>query len=188
MTPFHGFPRLLSLALCLACAQPAFAQSSTTPPAGPIIPVDAFPDLVISAMKGSAVCTPQGTITATIEATVKNQGKTTADLSKITWQIILSGDWWAASDNNKKYLETYPPPQTVKPYVGNPMKLAYNESWTGKMTIAGITKFKSIKGVTEPGPYVLQATADPYKQIAESNEKNNDKRVTVKDPCFKLVR
>jgi hypothetical protein len=188
MSPFHAFLRLLSLALCLAGAQPAFAQSSTTPPSGPIMAVDALPDLVISSMKGSAVCTPQGTITATIEATVKNQGKSTADLSKVTWQIILAGYWAATSDNNAKYLEKYPPPQTVTPYVGGPMKLAYNQTWTGTMTIAGITKYKSIKGITGGGPYVLSATADPNKHIAESNEKNNDKRVTVKDPCFKLVR
>ena len=188
MSSFRPLFAALLLALGFASAQPAFAQSSTTPPSGPIMAVDALPDLVISSMKGSAVCTPQGTITATIEATVKNQGKSTADLSKVTWQIILAADWWAVSDNNAKYLEKYPPPQTVRPYVGGPMKLAYNQTWTGKMTIAGITKFKSIKGITEAGPYVLSATADPNKHIAESNEKNNDRRVTVKDPCFKLVR
>lgn len=178
----------LLLALAFATAQPVFAQSSTTPPGGPLTPPDAFPDLVVSSMKASAVCTPQGTITANIEATVKNQGKTAADLSKVAWQIILAADWWAVSDNNAKYLEKYPPPQTVKPYVGGPMKLAYNQTWTGKMTIVGITRYKTIKGITQPGSYVIQATADPNKAIVESNEKNNDTRVSMKDPCFKLVK
>jgi hypothetical protein len=185
MSPFRVLFAAMLLALGFASAQPALAQSSTTPPGGPLTPPDALPDLVVTSMKASAVCTPQGTITANIEATVKNQGKTTADLSKVAWQIILAADWWAVSDNNAKYLEKYPPPQTVKPYVGNPMKLAYNQSWTGHMTIVGITKYKTIKGFTQPGLYVLQATADPNKAIAESNEKNNDKRINIKDPCFK---
>jgi hypothetical protein len=184
MSPFHVLPAALTLALGLAWTQPAFAQSSTMPPGGPLIPA-ALSDLVISAIKGSAVCTPQGTITATIQATVKNQGQSAADLTKIAWQIIMAGDWWAVSDDNKKYLVTYPPAQTVKPYAGGPMKLAPNQTWSGKLTIAGITRFKTIKGITQPGTYVLQATADPNKRIPETNEKNNDARVSVKDPCFK---
>ena len=187
MSRFRAWPAALLLALTFAWAQPAFAQS-TTPPGGPLTPPDALPDLVISSIKGSAVCTPQGTITATIEATVKNQGKATANLSNIAWQIILSGTWVAISDDNSKYLEKYPPPQTVTPYAGGPMTLAYNETWPGKMTIAGITKFKPLKGATQPATYVLWAHADPNKLIGESNEKNNDKSVSVKDPCFKPVR
>lgn len=188
MSPFRAWSAAILLALGFASAQPAFAQSSTTPPGGPLTPPDAFADLVVTSVKAKMTCTPQGTITAGIEATVKNQGKTTADLSNVAWQIVLSADWWAVSDDNKKYLEKYPPAQTVKPYVGGPLKLAYNQSWTGKMTIVGITKYKSIKGITQPGLYVLQASADPNKAIAESNEKNNDTRISVKDPCFKLVK
>jgi hypothetical protein len=53
------------------------------------------------------------------------------------------------------------------------------------MTIAGITKYKYPKNITVAGNYVLQARADPNKSVPESNEKNNDTRTTVADPCFK---
>jgi|RhiMetdeSRZDD1v2_1073273.scaffolds.fasta_scaffold233760_4 hypothetical protein len=188
MSPFRAWFAATLLALGVASAQPALAQSSTLPPGGPITPPAAFPDLVVTSVKGSMVCTPQGTITATIEATLKNQGQVPADLSTIPFLIVLSGDWWAVSDNNAKYLEKYPPPKTDKAYANGPTKLAANQSITRTMTIAGITKYKSIKGFTQPGLYVLQASADPNKMVVESNEKNNDTRVSVKDPCFKLVK
>jgi hypothetical protein len=182
MSPFRALFAALPLALGFLSGQPAIAQS-TTPPGGPIIPL---PDLVVTAVKGSAVCTPQGTITANIEAVVKNQGLATADLKSIAWQIILSAQWWPQA--GKQYLEKNPPPQTVQPFVGGPMTLAPNATWKGTLTIVGITKYISKKGATVPGNYVLQARADPNKGVPESDEKNNDTRTTVADPCFKPVR
>lgn len=178
----------LLLALGCAAAQPALAQSSTTPPSGPITtppggPIIALPDLVVSSVTATAVCTPQGTITATIVAVVKNQGAAIASLKNVTWQIILSAQWWAQAGN--QYLEKNPPPQTVQPFVGGPMTLPPNATWKGTMTIAGITKYKYPKNITAAGNYVLQARADPNKHVPELNEKNNDTRTTVADPCFK---
>jgi hypothetical protein len=186
MSSFHAF--LIALALGLACAQPAFAQGSTTPPGGPLTPPDALPDLVVTSVQASAICTPQGNITATIVAVVKNLGpKATIDLSGITWQIILSAGW-SASDG-KGYLETNPPPKTVTPYAGGPMKLAPGETWKGTMSIAGITKYITKKGNTKPGRYTFLVLADPYGKIPESNENNNAKASGhVDDPCFKLAR
>ncbi len=45
-----------------------------------------------------------------------------------------------------------------------------------------------MKGITVSGPLRYSGRADPNKAIAESNEKNNDKRIDVKDPCFKPAR
>ena len=184
MSSFRPLFAAMLLALGFASAQPAFAQSSTTPPGGPII---GLPELVVTSVTASATCTSKGTVTVNIEATVKNQGAAIANLKTIAWQIILSAQWWAAQSGNQ-FLEKNPPPQTVEPFVGKPETLAPGESWKGHMTIVGITKYITKKGNTVPGTYVIQARADPYKGVPESNEKNNDTRTTVADPCFKLAR
>ncbi|MBA4097653.1 MAG: hypothetical protein C0484_12915 [Rhodospirillum sp.] len=191
MSPFRAFLAAMLLALGFASTQPALAQSSTTPPSGPITtppggPIIALPELVVTSVTASATCTSKGTVTVNIEATVKNQGVAIANLKTIAWQIILSAQWWAQSNN--QWLEKNPPPQTVEPFIGKPETLAPGESWKGHMTIVGITKYVTKKGNTVPGNYVIQARADPYKGVPESNEKNNDTRTTVADPCFKLAR
>jgi hypothetical protein len=161
-------------------------QGSPAMPIRPAPPPDALPDLVVSA-KATVVCAPQGTVTATIVATVKNQGaKAIADLSKIPWQIIVEGHW--GFTGGEGFLEKKAG-GTVKPQLGGPKTLKPGESWVGTLKILGIPKMdvaKAKAGGHLSSQFALWAIVDPLKGVAESNETNNTSAtVYFPDPCYK---
>lgn len=189
MAPRLAVVCTILLGLGLACEAPAYGQSAQPPQGGNvtttpniIIPPDLLPDLVVSSASVKATCVNKKTVTAEIVATVKNQSpKGTADLTKVAWQIILGAEWWSTSGPIN--LEPAAS-QTVKPLVGGPKMLAPGATWTGKLAIAGIPRFK--KSIAKQGEYGFQVVADPGKNVGESNEKNNEKLIYAADPCFKL--
>lgn len=135
----------------------------------------------MSAADVSVTRVNKSTVTANINATVKNLGpKATVDLTKVTWQIVLAATWWSTSGPGS--LEN-PNATTVTPQVGGPKTLAPGQTWTGKLTITGIPRFK--KSIAKQGEYGFAVTADPGNHIAESNEKNNKKLIYAHDPCWK---
>jgi len=77
--------------------------------------------------------------------------------------------WWDAKVN-KAGLE-YPGKPTIKPQAGGPTVLKPGQSFTTKLTVAGLPKFK--KG-NLTGQYGFKVTADPLKAVAESIENNNE--------------
>lgn len=173
------------LGLSLLNAPPASAQSTDRGPQTqipPIIPFEWKPDLVIASVQATTVCAAQGTVTANILVVVKNQSpKATADLSTIPWHIIVEALWAAGSPGD---LEN-PSKQTVKPQAGGPMTLKPGQSWSGKLTIVGIPKYKAVAGATKAGSYALWVKADPLNGVAEASEKNNNVVAGIGDPCFK---
>src|SRR5262245_6096347 len=99
MSRIHAPFSAAAMALALACAQPAFGQSSTTPPGGPLTPA-LMPDLVIVMAAVSVKCIDGKKVNAAITATMQNKGAVgTADFSKITWQIGVGAKWWAVPGN-----------------------------------------------------------------------------------------
>jgi hypothetical protein len=183
--------RAIVVGMGLACAWPAGGQTRKPGQQGPVkavqptVPKEWLPDLVVTSAEASAMCTPQGTVTATVIATVKNQSpKGTADLSKVPFQIVLEvSKWWSTTSGTGADLEQ-PPGSTVKPQAGGPQSLKPGESWTGKLSIAGIPRFK--KGPTKPGQYGFNVKADPSNAVAEGDEANNEKVTFAFDPCFKF--
>ena len=143
----------------------------------------ALPDLVITSASVTPKCGGMGgTWTANIVATVKNNGQVAADLSKITWQIVLEADWGFTAGN--------PSAKTVKPQVGGPKELKPGESWTGTLTINGIPKAnvsKAKKGGHPTAQFSFAVKADPSNGVAEANEKNNEKLIYLPmTTCSKL--
>jgi CARDB len=183
----HASVSAILMGLCLLGASPVLAQSTVQQvpqrQVEPIIPPEWKPDLVVTSAKVTTVCTAQGTATAKIVATIKNQSpKGTADLSKAVWQIIVEVTSWWSTGVTGVGLEN-PGKQTVKPQIGGPKTLKPGQSWTGTLTIVGIPKFE--KGGTKPGQYGFEVRADPQKAVAESNEANNELLTYAFDPCFK---
>lgn len=176
------------LGVGVAGAWPAAAQTRKPAPNSPVkavqptVPPEWLPDLVISSAEATAVCTAQGTVTATVVAKVKNQGqKGTADLSKTPFHVVVDvSEWWSTSGPIN--LEG-PPGQTVKPQAGGPAVLKPGESWAGTLVIAGMPKFK--KNPTSKPQYGFVVRADPLKAVAEADEGNNEKMAYVFDPCAK---
>lgn len=72
----------------------------------------------------------------------------------------------------------------MKPLVGGPKTLPPGATWTGKLTILGIPRFKP--GIAKQGQYGFALTADPGKAIAEFDEQNNKLLTYGWDPCFEL--
>ncbi|MEZ5832055.1 MAG: hypothetical protein R3D05_12830 [Dongiaceae bacterium] len=189
MVPRHVAICAVLLGFGLASQAPVSAQS-TQPPRNTnitnmpniIIPPDLLPDLVISAASVKATCVDKKTVTADISATVKNMGpKATADLTKVTWQIVIGARWGSTSGPGN--LEN-PNAVVVNPQVGGPKTLPPGGTWTGKLTFVGIPRFK--KSFPKQGEYAFGVDADPNNGIGESNEKNNEKLIYALDPCYKL--
>ena len=121
-----------------------------------------------------------GTVTATIDATVKNgEFNGIADLSKIPFGIVMGATWWSTSGPGN--LDPAPPSKPVNPQLGGPKTLKSGESWSGTMTITGIPRFKALK---KAGEYGFSIEADPTKAVTETDEKNNAKLTYAADPCF----
>ena len=96
------FSRAVLLGLTLLCAVPAAGQAQRPAPGqgGPLAKPGAqlapeyLPDLVVTSVKVTMKCAANGRLTADLLATVKNQSpKGTADLSKVTWNILLEATW-----------------------------------------------------------------------------------------------
>lgn len=178
----------LTVGIGLTGVQPAASQARKPAPQGPVkavqpsVPTDWLPDLVIVSAEATATCAPNGTVNATVVATVKNEGtKGTADLSKLPFHTVLEvSSWWPTSGNDN--LEKLPAPM-VKPQAGGPPTLKPGQSWQGKLSIAGMPKFK--KKPTNAPQYGFVVRADPSKAVAEANEANNEKFAFVLDPCAK---
>lgn len=180
------------LGLSLLCMPPVTAQlrkqgpgqeGPLKAPTQPIGPPELLPDLVVASAVVTMKCQADGTRSATIVATVKNQSaKGTADLSKVPWQIIVEADWGWGSGGLK--------PPTVKPQAGGPKTLKSGESWKATLTIAGIKP--PTQQTPGSGPavesYNIQVIADPLKGVVESNENNNDKveHVNLDKDCLQI--
>lgn len=173
------------IAVLLATSTLSAAGQATPPgqrgpakpsPGGPKI---LLPDLTITSAKVTLTCGNK-IVTANIEATVKN-GDTNgvADLSKIPFAIVMDATWGSTSGLNGLEDSSTKP---VNPQLGGPKTMKPGESWTGKMTITGIPRFKP--GTAKAGQYVFPVNADPVKGVAETDEKNNTKLAYAYDPCF----
>ena len=174
------------IALLFATSTPSAAGQAAPPgqrgpakpaPGGPKIP--RLPDLTISSAKVTVTCGNK-TVTANIEATVKN-GDTSglADLSKIPFAIVMDASWGSISGlSSLEETSTKP----VNPQLGGPKTMKPGESWSGKMTISSMPRFKP--GTAKAGVYVFSVHADPVKGVAETDETNNTKLAYADDPCF----
>ena len=146
-------------------------------PGGPRIPV--LPDLTITSATVTTACVGKN-VTANIEATVKNGDKSgLADLSKIPFSIVMDATFASIFGSSSLEESSVKP---VNPQAGGPKSLKPGETWTTKMTITGMPRFKP--GLTKPGQYVFSVNADPVKGVTESDEKNNQKLAYAYDPCF----
>jgi hypothetical protein len=176
----HAAALVLFAAFIHVAGAPAHSQSGTiTNPPKIIVPAAALPDMAITNMQTTPVCTPKGTTTANIKVTVTNIGKATADLSKITWAIIVSADWWPVT---YELLAKTPPPALVWPQAGGPTAFTPGQSWTTTLTINGIPAMK--KNAKVPGQHGVMAHVDPNNKLPESDEKNNSREFVFFDPCF----
>jgi hypothetical protein len=148
----------------------------------PSVPPEWLPDLKIFSASATATCMPNGTVTATVVAKVKNYGlKGIADLSKSPLHTVVEiSKWWATSGDGNL---AKPPGPMVKPQAGGPAMLKPNESWAGTLTMAGLPPFK--KNPTNAGQYGFVVRADPSNAVAESDEANNETLAFVLDPCAK---
>lgn len=114
MARCHASAGSIPVGLCLFGGSPVLAQ--TTDRTGsqtqvePSIPPEWKPDLVVASAKATAVCTPQGTVTAKIVAVVKNQSpKGTAYPSNIPMQIVVEvTKWWSTKRAGlpREFIET----------------------------------------------------------------------------------
>lgn len=178
------------LGLSVLCVSPVSAQvkkpspgqEGPVKPTQPVVPAGWLPDLVVTSVKVAATCEANGTVTATINAIVKNQSqKGTADLSKIPWQIVLAADWWSTSGPETLEQSAVKP---VLPQMDGPMSLKPGQWIARTLTITGIPKHKpGAAGGTHL--FGFKVTADPLKGVAEADEKNNEKLAFAPDPCTK---
>jgi len=163
--------------------KPSPGQEGPVMPTQPVIPTDWLPDLVITSVKVAATCEANGTVKATINVIVKNQGsKRTADLSKIPWQIILAADWWPTGG---PATVEQPAVKPVLPQAGGPMSLQPGQWVARTLTITGIPKHKPGAAGGDTHQFGFKVTADPTKGVAEADEKNNEKSAFAPDPCTK---
>src|SRR5262245_4258270 len=167
----------------LVVAAPAYSQTGSAGQRGPSTPGPpriALPDLTITSVKATTACA-NGTVTATIVATVKNGAQNgLADLSKIPFAIVMDASWGSTVGSGS--LDQTPPLNPVKPQLGGPKMLKPGETWTGTMTITGIPRFKA--GAPKTARYSFVVNADPLKGVAETDEKNNGSTpVYASDPC-----
>jgi hypothetical protein len=177
----HAAALALFAAFVQLAGTPAHAQSGTiTTPPKIITPPAALPDLVIADMKTTPVCNANGTTTANVKVTVANLSpRATADLSKVTWQIVVAASWWAV---NPETLLKSPPPAVVEPKAGGPMAFKPGQTWTTTLTVVGIPAMK--KNVKTPGMHGIAVRVDPSNGVAESDEMNNHREDLFFDPCF----
>ncbi len=170
---------LALVAVPVAAAQTTGSAPGQRGPVGPMRAKPALPDLTIPSAKVSAKCA-NGTVTATIDATVKNgELNGTADLSKIPFGIVMGVTWFSTSGGGN--LDPAPPLKPVNPQLGGPKTLKPGESWSGTMTVTGMPRFKALQ---KAGTYGFSIEADPTKAVTEADEKNNTKLVYATDPCF----
>jgi len=150
----------------------------------PIIPP--MPDLVVASVKATVACAANGTVTATIIATAKNQSaKTTADLTKIPGKVLVEIEWWSPIG----WVKPSPPPPASLKLVG-PNALKPGESWTVTAKISNIPTYdkKALAkgyGPNAPMQHGFRATVDPLSSVNEANEGNNSQAVFQDDPCLK---
>lgn len=174
------------IALLVAISTPSEGGQAAPPgQRGPVKPapggprLSGLPDLTITSANVTVTCVNK-TVTANIEATVKNGGiNGVADLSKIPFAIVMDASWGSISGSGALEESSTKP---VNPQLGGPKTLKPGESWTGKMTITRMPRFKS--GLPKPGVYSFAVNADPVKGVAEADEKNNTKLAYADDPCF----
>jgi len=174
------------IALLFATSSPSAAEQATPPgqrgpakpaPGGPKIQM--LPDLTITSAKVTVTCGNK-TVTANIVATVKNGGASAlADLSKIPFAIVMDASWGSTFGPGVLEESSTKP---VNPQLGGPKTMKPGESWTGKMTITGMPRFKP--GTAKAAEYSFFVNADPLKGVAEADETNNTKLAYANDPCF----
>lgn len=158
----------------------AGAQNIPAPP-GPVVAVPptvpkyAMPDLVVTFMSVEASCTPQGTVLAKMQATIKNQGTIgIANFSANLFYVSLQGSWFVGG-GQIPYME-----KPVSPQQGGPKILKPGESWS---TSFGFHIPKHL--TASAGNYFgFRADADPLKLVAESDEANNGVYKYMFDPCY----
>lgn len=170
-----------TVGMLLVCGTTTGAQNRPAPP-GPVLPVQptvpkyALPDLVVSWINVEVSCTPQGTVMATIQATVKNQGTIgVANFSAHPFAISLQGSWFLGG-GQIPYMD-----EPIWPQAGTPKTLKPGESWTTHFTFPGIPKHLK---ATAGNYFGFRADADPAKLVAESDESNNGVYKYVFDPCY----
>lgn len=157
------------------------AQNTPAPP-GPVmavqpaVPKYALPDLVITFMSVEASCTPQGTVTAKMHATVKNQGTIgIANFSANLFYVSLKGSWFLGG-GQIPYMD-----KPVSPQAGGPKTLKPGETWSTTFSFTGIPKHLT---ATAGNYFGFRVDADPAQIVAESDETNNGVYKYVFDPCY----
>lgn len=206
MTAYVQFVGAILLALSFAFESPVLAQvrqqspelpaqqpsSNQAPerPSRPTVPPsryfrtppDLAPDLIIASGTVAMNCEPDGSRRADFNVTVKNQSSTaTADMSGITWQIIVAADWWPVKGWGQVVSSSV---GWVKPLEGGPMALKPGEQFTTPLTITGLPQLTP-ENYQE---YGFELTADPMNGVLESNEDNNQMLlyVTLDKNCVKV--
>jgi hypothetical protein len=187
MASCHVAALFFFAALIAFAGTPAHADSPPQPPrSGPaviipnlVIPTE-LPDLVFGGTSYAASCTANRTLRIEIRPVIKNVSTiATADLSKITWQIVVEAKWFVV---NPSQLEN-PNAKTVMPQQGGPTALAPGAQWKPTLTITGVPAYR--KDVAGQGLYNLTVDIDPLQGVKESNEGNNHGTGYVLDPCPK---
>jgi hypothetical protein len=178
------YRRLLSagtVGMLVLCGTRTGAQIRPAPP-GPVLPIPvtvpkyALPDLVVSWLNVEVSCTPKGTVTATIQATVKNQGTIgVANFSAHPFAVSLQGSWFLGG-GQIPYMD-----EPAWPQAGGPKTLKPGESWTTTFSFQAIPKHLK---ATAGNYFGFRADADPAKLVSESDETNNGVYKYVFDPCY----
>jgi len=181
----HVFIFILTVVIVpLAFAQRSGSPSGQRGSSKPTPPQFVLPDLTITSATAKAQCV-NGTVTATIVATVKNGDVNgIAGLSKVPWAIVMGATWGATHGEGKLEPTSV---KIVKPQLGGPKTLKPGESWKGTMTFTGIPRYKPgtayAPAYGTPG-YSFTVTADPLNAVTEVDEKNNTRVANTSDPCY----
>jgi hypothetical protein len=172
-----------ALMLCAASIQlagaPAFAQNAPITNVPIIVIPDALPDLVVIAAQMNLACAAdKKSLTATFAVKIQNKGpKVNADLSKITWHIIVD----AIAEPTQDVFAEPSPLKPIRPAQGGPKILKPGEIFETNLTIKNVPHLK--KSAPASARYALVVRADPTQGVTESNEDNNIARKFFKDPC-----
>ena len=168
------------LALSLASGRwSALAQNAPiTNAPGLIIPKDQLPDLVpVAATMNLACAADKKSLTATFTTTIQNKGKTSADLSMITWHIIVD----AIAEPTQDVFVEPSPLKPIHPAQGGPKILKPGATFKTNLTIHNVPHLK--KSAPASARYALVVRADPTQGVAEADENNNYATKFFKDPC-----
>ena len=169
----------LAAALILCDGALALAQNAPITNVPVIIIPAALPDLaVIAAQMNLACAADKKSLTATFAVTIQNKGPSVnADLSKITWHIIVDAIAEPTQDVFAEPSQLKP----IRPSQGGPKILKPGETFKTNLTIHNVPHLK--KSAPASARYALVVRADPTQGVTESNEDNNIARQFFKDPC-----